>query len=236
MKWLVKLKQPEENEEDWQEILETLPVTVKREGDEVYFALDQFEQAADVHEVKEEAEEFVLRVNRGLSAAPIREVEFEVGGYFEIVEDGSRERKKRRNIVTGTALEIRAGSVSTDSSRERRVEIARSYALCALEDNAVNKVLALLEEEPTPTALYNIYEGIKKDIGGEKEIGDLGWASGKMQTNFRRSAMHYEASGLQARHVFKDWEPPESPMSAAEMKSFIERLAGQWLRYKADQS
>lgn len=240
VKWVVKLKQPSENEEDWKSILEALPVIVSEEDGEVYFSLDQFEQAADVHEVKEKVEEFILRINRGLSAAPIKKVDFEIDGYFEIVEDDGETWK--REAVIPEFLEgggrVFAPTIAS-SSHERRVEVSRSYALSALEDDIVNDILTLLEEEPTPATLYNIYEGIvEKDMGegnkraGIEKVDQLGWVVKDELNNFQHSVQVREVVGLQARHFFADWEPPESPMSFSEMESFIRRLSGRWLNYK----
>ena len=122
------------------------------------------------------------------------------------------------------------GSLGIPQSLWPPVEIAQ-------RDPAVADALRLLGTQGDTWAnLYNIFEIIRKDVGGEGEIRQNGWATKKSLSNFRQSSGDRRVSGDQARHGVPQGEPPSDPMALSEAASLIKSIFSGWLSWKeADQ-
>jgi hypothetical protein len=139
-------------------------------------------------------------------------------------------------IVISTAIGsavIGTNVLVTPEERERlRIEEKTKklapFFSAALRDPCVLRVLPLLDEEPTPTLLYHIFEIVKDDMKGNLSA----LASGNEITRFTRSVNHPEVSGKAARHGVPTGEPPPKPMSLAEQTVFIRRLIEDWVAQK----
>lgn len=80
--------------------------------------------------------------------------------------------------------------------------------------------------------LYRIYEIIKRDTGGDRQIAEQGWATAARLNNFRHTANSPDSIGHEARHGVQTNEPPPTPMDISEAKTLIKHVAQKWLQSK----
>lgn len=88
---------------------------------------------------------------------------------------------------------------------------------------------------PTWQNLFNVYEVVKEDVGGEHEVSASGWIDEDELIRFKATANNPAAIGDQARHQkqssFKR-KPKHKPMSHEEAKAFLNDLLKGWLSSK----
>jgi hypothetical protein len=164
------------------------------------------------------------------SRTPLR-----INHYVEIGDDGNQmiyiadeEEAHMRDVIDvevtsedGVATFASPGSQFADTLR------------LATADASVGKVMALLADADLSWVnLYRIYETIRGDLGGEKELVSRGWCSKKTISLFGQTANSFTAIGKQSRHAAESTEPPRQPMTYGEAKALIFLLAHEWLGEK----
>jgi len=66
--------------------------------------------------------------------------------------------------------------------------------------------------EPNWWNLFKVYEIIKEEVGGDKEIQKTGWVTKEELSLFWQTAQSWEALGDAARHADKKYKAPENTM------------------------
>lgn len=103
----------------------------------------------------------------------------------------------------------------------------------ATTNQTVGKVLKFLADaDYSWVNLYRVYETVRADIGGEKELISRGWFSKKTISSFCHTANSFSAIGREARHGAEPQEPPRHPMTHGEAKALVILLVYEWLEEK----
>lgn len=89
----------------------------------------------------------------------------------------------------------------------------------------VSRALRLLTKGSDLFNLYRVYEIIREDAGGEKEIAARGWAPRKQLVLFRRSAQL-------ERHGVSRGQPPSEPMTLKNARRLVHGLCRRWVASK----
>lgn len=90
---------------------------------------------------------------------------------------------------------------------------------------------------PTWPNLFNIYEIIKEDMGGESQIATSGWIEKTELVRFKATANDPTAIGDEARHQKQSpskKKPKHKAMSHEEAKAFLHDLLEGWLDSKTE--
>jgi hypothetical protein len=80
--------------------------------------------------------------------------------------------------------------------------------------------------------LWNVYEIIRADLGGEKEIAARRYVSQTELERFRRTANNPSAAGPGARHGVSRGKAPRNPMSLPTARELVRLLSRAWLLNK----
>lgn len=131
---------------------------------------------------------------------------------------------------------IAAGLIQRDADgavvpapRPRFVAVIR----LAHSDAAVERAMRLFAADSASwVGLYRILEVVEEDVGGEKRLTRLGWASKMPIKDFKHSANSVEAAGNESRHGVEPGDPPARPMTIEEARKFGRNLVDGWLNSK----
>jgi len=113
---------------------------------------------------------------------------------------------------------------------------AASLLLASLKDEGIAKLLRLQERQHDWMNLYRIFEVIREDSGGDREIAAKGWATLGDINAFTGSANNASVSGDEARHGKLKGGAPKETMTLARARHFIAVLTDHWLAHKAARS
>ena len=86
------------------------------------------------------------------------------------------------------------------------------------------------EDPYTWVNMYRIYEVINSD----KNIVEAKWCNEKKRKRFTHTANNPKASGKEARHGIRKFDPPNVPMSLDDAKEMIDEIFNRWLDYKKE--
>jgi hypothetical protein len=104
----------------------------------------------------------------------------------------------------------------------------------AMRDDAVKNVFRLLADADFSWVnLYRVYEIVRADLGGEKELVSKGWANKKTLSLFTHTANSFSAIGGEARHAAEQNDPPPHPMTHGAAKALVTLLVHEWLNEKS---
>lgn len=249
MKWLLKLKRPEDDFERWKELLETVEERVYREGAEYYLQFPELEDIEKPREAHEEATSFLNRLNRTLKHVSKETDQLEAAGFYQVTEDG----EKRGHVFLGMAESSSVAYAPTIESTnpEKRIQRRKRFVEAAMSDERIDEILQLREQELTPTNMYNILEGIVKyDLGkittkdgkkrgsfkeGKQKVKELDWFSKNEIKALKRGLEHRKTAGIKARHYFAQDDPPRKELSLRQMREMTRVLIRKWLAHKEAQ-
>jgi hypothetical protein len=85
---------------------------------------------------------------------------------------------------------------------------------------------------PTWSNLYNVYELVREDVGGEQKIANSGWIEKDELASFKATANDPSAIGDDARHQKRSSSkksPKKQIMSHDEAREFLHQLLNGWL-------
>jgi hypothetical protein len=108
----------------------------------------------------------------------------------------------------------------------------RFWLEASRNDSNIAKIISLFNNDLDWVNLYRIYEVIRDDCGGEKDLRDLCGISNSQLTQFTRTANHPEVTGITARHGSLSSEPPTNPMLLEEARQFIKAIMDCWITHK----
>jgi hypothetical protein len=126
----------------------------------------------------------------------------------------------------GTTPNKQATSLGWHSSHARFAD--RAYELSKSEP-AVRFILDAFAMRTTWVSLYLIYETIKDNVGGQRDLEAKGWITPQQMSDFRYSANHSRALTEGMRHATKIETLPKAPIPLHEAHTVIDRLAKCWI-------
>jgi len=209
--------------------------TLGRDGERFYLGSPEFDATPDHREVGQLALEYLAVLNGAAVLEWGSSARIDVDLVEEVRDplpnilcfDWVEEVDVMEEVVA--TLHNPDGSVAETSSTPNFgpwVRLTQQHA-------SARTVLAYLADpELGWLGLWNVYEIIRQDLGGEKEIATRGYAPATELDRFRRTANSPSASGPGARHGVERGAPPSDPMTLSTARELIRALSRVWLRNK----
>ena len=238
MRWLLKLKKPDENLERWREILETVPERVHEENGSYYLRFPELEHEEEPRDAYDHATAYLDELNRALNFIGKDSDQLEASGFYRVEEDGA---KRAYVFLEPARPRTRAYPVLSESGRrDKRVQKRQRFVELAMNDEKVSAVLELKDLDLTTLNMYNILEGIVRyDLGGGSwkdgfsKVKELEFPFSKNEMSaLKRSLQLRKTAGTGARHYFLPSDPPKRELSLHQMRQMIQELTRNWLDYK----
>ena len=249
MRWWIEIIDIVGDERFLADLLTGLNIALDLQENRTYLTSDQFELLStntEVWEVAKRIRDIVFEVSNGF---PDARMSFQLGDYYEQREDGSR--CTYEVVYSGSVSPGRGcvdGATTTDTSiheiteeerarleaerlereHQEKLALVLPRLVSAFLDERARKVQRFLQQDLTPKRMYDIYELIRDDFGGN--MNNL--ASDKDWTRFTRSVNHQEVFGDDSRHIASKEKPPANPMYLSEAQAFISKVADSWFRRK----
>jgi hypothetical protein len=257
MRWLVEITDIVANEHLFTGLLAKLNLTLYLEDGRTYLTGDEFELLSTDSEVWERAERLHDVVSEISDGFPDASISFQLGHLYEQKENGSRNSYIFSSIGLGLSMssisEVLAITSASEISEEEKARLEAERLECeyeeklalvssrvvsAFRDERALKVHRFLQQDLTPVRMYHIYELIRDDLGGEKNMDSLASETEtsrfkKECSRFRLSVNHQQVFGDDSRHASLKEEPPANPMSLDEAQAFIVRIADVWFKQKS---
>ncbi len=158
-------------------------------------------------------------VERGV-APPI-----EVGGVVRVYPDGQRSIAVRRMVVWSIEAPLMDNSI-----------LVRDVAARKRRDPLVAEVMRYLDQPVEAFDLYKVFEIVRRDVGGAKNLDAKGWYLDGECRRFAQSVNNPKVLGDKARHSDRGDAPPDCPMTMEEASNFIRQLTSKWLGWKDEGS
>lgn len=195
-------------------------ISVMQEANRFYLKAKEFDSCAEAREVLGRGRE-ILNVVNGLGRLRIPGWEnLEVCG---VAREENGRPPTQFIFPNGIPSRSRVGGAA----------IPVSLAEIALKDASLRKAFRKYGGlEHSWHNLYNVFEVVEKDVGGEKEIANRGWSTMSTIGNFKHTANSEGALGDDARHGKEHTSPPASPMTKSEAEAMIAGLLNAWLGAK----
>lgn len=215
--------------------LKDLDLKVFKGRDDYYLTSRNFSEMSNHEEVRKKAEKIVLLLNGALKLALDSRKTLSVGHVTEILENGAEHTYV---IVTDSANGRDFIGIEKNYSNGRKevhnpADIVASWLELAENDLNVSKALRhMASNSYNWGALYNLYEIIRDDCGGEKQLYAKGFLSRTSAERFRRTANSPSATKEEGRHAIEHCAPPANPMSLVEATTLIKSLFLAWLSGK----
>ncbi|MDD5509672.1 MAG: hypothetical protein PHI12_02495 [Dehalococcoidales bacterium] len=230
MEWRVQLSGDKSDLEELAKSLNSDELKIWEDDGKFILSSSDFDSLNESQDVRDNAE---IKLNYINGCAKLKQ-SFQQPITIDGVESLSQDGKRSVYIsVPPASIVVRTHNPTVlINGREEGAyiydELGR-YVLIAKKDNNVAEVFNCLKEEDDPRTLFNIFEIIRSDVGGEENIRDNGWASLNKIRLFRQTV---NFAGEKARHRGGKHPPPKNPMSLAETKTFIHNLVKCWLDSK----
>lgn len=114
----------------------------------------------------------------------------------------------------------------------QQIPIQSSLAV-AEKSPAVKQVAKLVYEDGFSwDNLYKIYEIIRNDLNGGKNLGNKHYVHSSELSRFTNTCNSPDILGNNARHGVQKGNPPKEPMSIEEALDFIREMACGWIKEK----
>jgi hypothetical protein len=199
-------------------------VGVTEEGDGFVFRSPELDVLTDIHEVDRRTAEWV-EVFNGMSRIEEGDSKGRMVTVGMLVRDhGAR----KEHVVIPSAVEYRS------RFKDLGPRNFLAWAALAARDEAVDRALRFFAAPVTSFSLWNVYEVIREDAGGDKwAVVNKGLATSDELDRLR--GLHFPSVlGYKARHAVPStqWKVPDNPMSLDEAQEFVRGLLKRWLDSK----
>jgi predicted RNA binding protein YcfA (HicA-like mRNA interferase family) len=222
--WLVKIKGNVADLEEFYRRLQQPALRVVKENGHYYLKSEDFNLLTDDMEVRAHAIALLESINgfMCLKAGYLQPVEIDEE-IIRIGEDGTRW------ATVGKALTMRFRIKAADIDT---IPIESCLELAENDHNVRDALRLLGNYQHSWFTLYKVYEIIKRDVGGIREIEKEGWSTQKEVKRFTHTANSKEILGDAARHGVQTTQLPSDPIALPEAVMLIRRLLNGWLRWK----
>lgn len=234
--WWVRLQGEQFDLQELPLLFSSPEVTVFEEEGEYYLKSTEFNSLADASYVLETATHILELINGAaiLHFGNFRPVQAS-GSVIGIDEDGSRKGfvfvsatlTSRARVQVSATVERANGTVES-CQRPTQVE---SWVALARQNTAIADALHFFCEH-TWFNLYKVYEIVRDDVGGKREIIHNGWVTKQSLKRFTQTAQSRDALGDDARHASEKYKPPQKPISLSEARSLVATILENWIRSK----
>lgn len=150
-------------------------------------------------------------------------------------DDGSKQvfMRVRDSIKTSDSLRYTIQRENGEVEEYYPAKDLPTWLDLASEDPNIQLVLELMASGDWGWVnIYRILEVVRADLGGERNLLDLGFVTKATLTRFSSSANNPEVAGHDARHGQTKNEPPKNPMNLQEAASVVKALVHQWISVK----
>jgi hypothetical protein len=243
--WIVEITKSSLPVEDLETILHSMGCVIARRPTNACVSHLHIDQ----HVTSEEAFAAAARVRAALRGPGLPDPEFEVGA---VVDQSTGQRHYRmesaagRITLTGHAVMLHIAATASllpeerEAAQFRQAEAEHTRRLVLMSRNAraaykrdEAKIVLELLQRPTfdSKAVWGVWESIKACFRGHGEDAcrnHFGISLDEFQ-RFKEAVQKPAVSGEWARHVVGQPPTTANPMSIAEAKEFIRRVAERWL-------
>jgi len=204
-----------------------------KDADNFFLESGELQDANNVNvdEVREIAPR-VLEVINGAARASITGFRpVDMGGVSQIDDEGQRhhcvlvqDSITVRSRVKAAAVVIRSDGSVHEKQQEKPDRIEPTFSLAERNTNVADALRIFGKGDLSWFDLYKIFEIIRDDLGGQKNLLDAEFVLKKDLSRFRQTAQHPEAIGDKARHARIGAEVPKDPMAIVEASLLISAL------------
>lgn len=232
MEWEVQIKG---NSTDLQELSKSVngpELEIINKDDNYYLKSIRFESISTPEDIRNSLEELLALINGAAWLAIDARTPIHAVSIAQVREDGSRNFfKDFENTLplrdTVDTIIVRGDGTVVPTYPADQVP---GWIRSAQQNPNVAKVFRLLGAGNLDWVnLYRLYEIIKKDIGGIKEIAKRGWATKESLKRFKRTANSPDSIGDDARHGAQFTNSPKNPMALGEARSLLKVILHNWL-------
>ena len=229
-KWLVRLKGERFDLENFPKLLCSLEVRVVEENGSFYLESSEFNSLTSAEEVRERGRELIKIIN---GAAKLKQDNFlgiSEDAIIRVGDDGNRHGylflEEAITIRTRVKVSAQSTVITADGSEKVATQPSALESLIGVAQK-YNVVADALDfyRDGTWSSLYNAYEIIRGDVGGEHQIIKNGWTVKSDVRRFRQTAQPY-------RHASKKYKPPAQPMTLLEARQLIKAILSRWVSSK----
>lgn len=232
MRWEVRVRGDADDLESLCGVVIDPAATLRRSGDEYILSSTRFQESTEPDDVLRIART-ILNVLSGIRNTRWGfSVPLEVAGVTKVSDDGS----PAAQFIFGSGIEsstrLGRGRVSLGDNTQTAStpsDPISTWFDVAINNGTVASVFERLSDPDSWSGLYNIYEIVRADVGGDDEIVSRKWANKAQCVRFRRTACSPEILGPRARHGVQTQEAPTQPMDLPEASAFIRSLVQRWV-------
>lgn len=238
-KWQVQITGHPYDLEDVYENQNSASWSVVKDDDQFFFESVLFNDLEEAGEVRDTAAQIIALINGSakLRISGFRPIEIGSVSYFD--DEGNRRNfvllqgsisARSRHKATAVVIKPDGSEVKEEIEQPDRIEL--TFSLAESDPNVSDALRLYALSELSWGDLYKIYEIIRDDVGGSKELFDNEYVLKKDLRNFSHTAQHPGAIGDDARHARIASEVPVNPMSLAEANLLISTLMNKWIDSK----
>lgn len=230
--WRVQLQGNNFDLQELKEILSDHDPTIIQENSDFYLKSKDWDQLEEAKQVRDLAKH-VIGLLDNAAYVYFRDTTLITIGHIVRVDDDGR----RQNFVFAEAhlaLHSRLRATATVTGPDGQpVESQQEHSIirtlrASAKHSSVADALGFLHKGDW-IGLYKVYEIVRDEVHGEKEIIRQGWLTRESKNRFTQTAQSRDALGDDARHASRKYKPPQEPMSIHEAKAIIGDLLQKWI-------
>jgi len=238
-KWQVQIIGDPYDLEDVYENQNAASWSVVKDSDQFFLESVRFNDPDEADKVRDQALKIIVLINGSakLRISGFRPIEIQHVSYID--DKGSRHNyvSLQESISARSRLEVTAVATRPDGSEvEEEIEqpdrIEPTFSLAESDQNVSDALRLYGMRDLNWGDLYKIYEIVRDDVGGSKELDNSEYVLKKDLGNFSHTAQHPGAIGDDARHARINAEVPPNPMSITEAFLLISTLLSKWIDSK----
>lgn len=233
MQWFVRLTGTSVDLEELIPLLEGSPLSLLRDHEGILLSSDGFRDVNDIDELLVVAGQYLSLLNGTARLVLGAMNPFGIAHVKCIKDDGTA----TVSVTITETLTLRGHVQVVMLGEDGPVEVpryprgflARWIAHAERSERAAKALRLWGTGEFSWVNLYRIYELIRADLAGGKELENRGWTTRAAIDRFTASANHPDVAGDTARHGFLPGPPPRRTMELGEARAFVELLLHRWL-------
>ncbi len=180
----------------------------------------EFDGLRTPDEVRRRASDFLTRVRGAAKLCSYNAGELGVVRIEGKESDGTIWYQGARSVAMSAV-------VSIDFDDAARNLAASAVTIAGRDKNVVDALAYFTRDINWAFDLYNVFELIRKDVGGQNALEAVGWVSKAELARFTQTTH-------QLRHAVPKADPPQQPMNESEAVLLIRRLLEGWIGSKPE--
>jgi hypothetical protein len=232
--WRVHVQGEQIDLKELRDILAANDPAIIEDGNNFYLTSKAWNQSDDATAIHNRAKEFIQLLEDAAyfhfrDTAPLK-----IGGVVRIDDSGVKHHFIIAEVgkITLRGARVRAvATVGGPGNQPSKQEHLVTRLLRASKKNSNVQDALKFYRNGNWFNLYKVYELVKDDVNGEKEILSRKWISKTSLKRFTQMAQSRAGLGDDARHASKKYKPPAKAMSLTEAKTIIGTLLQNWINY-----